>query len=71
MRRPLEYRFDDSKVWSYGLRADVRMTSSDTRLYAEEPINNRIQAFTPGVAGNSRAWYTDVSGDGLRALLPA
>ena len=35
MRRPLEYRFDDSKVWSYGLRTDVRVTSSDTRLYAE------------------------------------
>jgi len=28
---------------------------------------NRIQAFTPGVAGNSRAWYTDVSGDLLTA----
>jgi Flp pilus assembly protein TadG len=28
---------------------------------------NRIQPFTPGVAGNSSAWYTDVSGNLLTA----
>ncbi|MBI3982588.1 MAG: hypothetical protein HY337_06730 [Gemmatimonadetes bacterium] len=34
VRRPLEYRFDDSKVWTYGLRADY-LTASDLRFYAE------------------------------------
>jgi len=29
--------------------------------------NNRIQPFSPGVAGNSSAWYTDVSGNLLTA----
>ncbi|HWP36209.1 MAG TPA: hypothetical protein VNL18_01525 [Gemmatimonadales bacterium] len=35
VRRPLEYRFDDSKVWTYGVRADYRVAAGDTRFYAE------------------------------------
>ena len=33
-RRPLEFRFDDSKAWSYGMRADLR-PRADTRIYAD------------------------------------
>jgi hypothetical protein len=35
VRRPLEYRFADSKVWTYSLRADYALAAADTRLYAE------------------------------------
>ena len=42
MRRPLEYRFDDAKVWSYGIRADYlvnaaadKRISVDVRRYDE------------------------------------
>jgi hypothetical protein len=35
VRRPLEYRFDDSKVWTYALRGDYRLAGGDTRFYAE------------------------------------
>jgi hypothetical protein len=35
MRRPLEFRFDDSKAWSYGVRGDLRVPAADARFFAE------------------------------------
>ncbi|HXV86758.1 MAG TPA: hypothetical protein VD793_08675, partial [Gemmatimonadales bacterium] len=35
MRRPLEFRFDDSRTWTYGVRGDLRFPLTGARFYAE------------------------------------
>jgi hypothetical protein len=49
MQRPLEFRFDDSRLWSYGLRLDYQAVPglrlmADARGYSEDRGTDRLDA---------------------------
>jgi hypothetical protein len=77
MKRPLEFRFDDSRVLSYGLRVDYRLKSA-ARFYAEARRYDELRQ-RPDAAQldwdqfrfNLGATLDFGSGSGRRGLHPA